>query len=70
MDFDEGLLGSLDDGQNGLIKGMTTYVEKVNGVFLLYEYRGAGGKIFYSWTHSVDEALEKASEKIEHDKHP
>ena len=64
MDFDKWLLGSLENGEIGFIKDMTTYVEKINGAFLLYEYKGAGRKIFYSWTHSVNEALEKASEKI------
>ena len=69
MDFDEWLLRSLEDGQVGFIKDMTTYVEKINGVFLIYEYKGVGRKIFYSWTHSIDEVLEEASEKIEDDKH-
>lgn len=64
MEFDKWFLRSMKNGDISFICDMTTFVEKINNVFLLYQYKGVKGKTFYHWTYSLEEAVEIAYRKI------
>jgi len=61
-DVDKAQLKYIQDGQIAFVGfhlPRKTYVEKVNNVFLLYEWKDSS-KVFYHWTTDVQDVLDRA----------
>ena len=61
-DVDKALLEYIQDGQIAFVGyhlTRKTYVEKVNDVFLMYEWKDRS-KVFYHWTMDVEDVIDRA----------